>query len=153
MSTLELRIPPVVLVLVAAVSMWSVAEAIPRLAFSLPWRVEVAAALVVSGLLTAAAGVAAFHRARTTVNPTTPEASSTVVASGIYGWSRNPMYLGFLLVLLGWGAYLGNVIALLLVAAFVAYMTRYQIKPEERALQAKFGIAYTEYMQRVRRWL
>jgi len=63
------------------------------------------------------------------------------------------MYVGFLLVLVGWSAYLANVAALLLIPMFVVYMNRFQIKPEERALATKFGTEYTEYMQRVRRWL
>ena len=63
------------------------------------------------------------------------------------------MYLGFLLVLIGWAVYLSNIIATVMIAAFVVYMNRFQIAPEERALAAKFGARYTAYTQRVRRWL
>jgi protein-S-isoprenylcysteine O-methyltransferase Ste14 len=76
-----------------------------------------------------------------------------VVTSGIYRLSRNPMYLGFLLALAGWTVFLGNIIALALLPLFVAHMNAFQIKPEERALLAKFGPAYAQYMRTTRRWL
>jgi protein-S-isoprenylcysteine O-methyltransferase Ste14 len=63
------------------------------------------------------------------------------------------MYLGFLLALAGWAVYLSNVAAALLLPAFVAYMNQYQVKPEERALLAKFGPEFAHYMSRVRRWI
>jgi protein-S-isoprenylcysteine O-methyltransferase Ste14 len=150
---LELRVPPLAVVLVWALGMWLVARVTPALAVGIPWRVAAAIACAVSGAAIALAGVVAFRQAHTTVNPTTPEASSAVVTSGVYRWSRNPMYLGFLVVLAGWAVYLANVVSVLLLPAFVAYMTRFQIKPEERALEAKFGAPYTRYEQQVRRWL
>ena len=98
-------------------------------------------------------GVIEFRHKHTTINPLTPSASSAIVTGGIYRVSRSPMYLGFLLVLAGWAVYLSNAGAALFLPAFVAYLTRYQIQPEERALLAKFGSQYAEYMSRVRRWL
>ncbi len=151
-SMLELRVPPVVVGLCAAGGMWLAALVAPGATFAVSGRVEVAIALAALGAVIALAGVAAFRRVRTTVNPTTPQASSTVVTSGVYRWSRNPMYVGFLLVLIGWSVYLFNFVSALLVPAFVVYMNHFQIKPEERALVAKFGTEYTEYMQRIRRW-
>ena len=113
----------------------------------------IALALVALGERMAFAGVVAFRSKRTTVNPLTPSASSSVVSSGVYRVSRNPMYLGFLLALAGWAVYLSNAGAALLLPAFVAYMTQYQIKPEERALLAKFGPEFAQYVSRVRRWV
>ena len=101
----------------------------------------------------ALAGIFAFRNNRTTVNPLSPGTASVVVTTGVYRISRNPMYLGFLMALAGWAVHLSNVGATLLLPAFVAYLTRYQIKPEERALLAKFGSEYSQYMSRVRRWL
>jgi protein-S-isoprenylcysteine O-methyltransferase Ste14 len=95
----------------------------------------------------------AFHRARTTVNPFKPTETSTIVTAGIYRVSRNPMYLGLLFLLAGWAIMLSNVAAVAMLPAFVAYMTRIQIQPEERALQAKFGSEFTDYKGSVRRWL
>lgn len=153
MNALELRIPPLLLVLVAGTLMWGTAALLPSFSVSIPWRALPALVLAVAGAAVALAGVAAFRRAHTTVNPTTPQASSTVVATGIYRATRNPMYLGFLLILAGWGAYVANMAAMLFLPAFVLYMNRFQIIPEERALMEKFGARYDAYMQEVRRWI
>ena len=134
-------------------AMLGVRYAAPTLSFRVPGRIGVALALAVLGVGSAIAGMIAFRQHHTTVNPLTPSASSAIVTGGIYRVSRNPMYLGFLLVLAGWAVYVSNAGAVLLLAAFVAYLTRYQIEPEERALVAKFGSRYAEYMSRVRRWL
>jgi protein-S-isoprenylcysteine O-methyltransferase Ste14 len=153
MRSLELRVPPVALVLVFGIAMAAVARLFPLGRAGMPGRLVVAIALVCAGVLVAAAGVLTFRRQKTTVNPMTPEQSSSLVVTGIYRYSRNPMYLGFLLVLAGWGAYLANPAALLLLPLFVVYMNRFQIGPEERALSAKFGQPFDDYRQAVRRWL
>jgi protein-S-isoprenylcysteine O-methyltransferase Ste14 len=150
---LELRVPPLAVVLIAALTMWALTAFVPQLAVALPWRSPVAIAFPLAGFMCALCGVIAFRRARTTVNPTTPKASSTVVTSGIYRWSRNPMYLGFLLALAGWAYYLSNPLAFIVLPAFVLYMNRFQIVPEERALTANFGAPYQAYKASVRRWL
>lgn len=99
------------------------------------------------------AGVIEFHRARTTVNPLRPEAASAFVVSGIYRVTRNPMYVGMAIVLLAWAIYLSHPLSLLGVVAFVAYIQRYQIAPEEKALRALFPGAFEAYSREVRRWL
>jgi protein-S-isoprenylcysteine O-methyltransferase Ste14 len=76
-----------------------------------------------------------------------------MVTSGVYRHTRNPMYLGMLCLLGAWAAWLGNAAALLGLPAFVAYMNRFQIAPEERALAQRFGAAFDAYAARVRRWL
>lgn len=133
--------------------MLCVAYSAPSLSFTLPGSSAVALALVALGGALAFSGVMAFRDKRTTVNPLTPDAASSVVSSGVYQVSRNPMYLGLLVALAGWAAYLSNAGAALLLPAFLAYLTQYQIKPEERALLAKFGSEFAQYMARVRRWL
>jgi protein-S-isoprenylcysteine O-methyltransferase Ste14 len=153
MSSLELRIPPVVILLVMAVAMWLVARALPSWGVSVPARAWLAVALAVAGVAIALAGIREFRRARTTLHPQTPEQSSSVVRSGIYRYSRNPMYVGMLCVLVAWAAWLGNVASLLLAAAVVPYMNRFQIQPEERALLQKFGAEYAGYLRQTRRWL
>ena len=153
MQWLELKVPPLLVWLVFAGAMLGVAYATPRLSFRLAGSCVIALALVALGGAVAFAGVIAFRGKRTTVNPLTPSASSFIVSSGVYRVSRNPMYLGFLLALAGWAVYLSNAGAALLLSAFVAYMTQYQIKPEERALLAKFGSEFAQYMSHVRRWL
>lgn len=153
MPRLELKIPPVIVWLAFAGAMFGIARCIPALSFALPGSTAIALALVALGVALTVAGIAAFRRERTTVNPLDPSASSSVVSSGVYRFTRNPMYLGFLLTLAGWAAYLANAGAVLFLPAFVAYMTQFQIKPEERALQAKFGERFARYVSRTRRWL
>ena len=153
MSALELKVPPVAVVLTFAGFMWLVARAFPALAFAFAGRVVLSAILAGVGVAVALVGVVAFRRASTTVNPTRPETASALVTSGIYRLSRNPMYLGLLLVLTGWAVALAHPVALLFLPAFMAYMNRFQIGPEERALQAEFGPAFDAYARSVRRWL
>lgn len=151
--SLELKVPPVVLVLISAALMWGCARAVPRLGSPLPGRPYVASGLTLLGALISLLGVVAFKRAKTTVNPLKPESSSSLVITGLYRVTRNPMYLGFLLILLGWAAYLSNVLSVVMVPAFVLYMTVFQIRPEERALDARFGPAFAAYKAEVRRWI
>jgi protein-S-isoprenylcysteine O-methyltransferase Ste14 len=105
------------------------------------------------GLACGAPAFRAFGRARTTINPVDIDAASTLVTDGIYRYTRNPMYLGLLALLAAWAVYLGVGWALLGPMIFVAFITRFQIMPEERVLQGKFGAAYADYRARVRRWV
>ena len=153
MNALELKVPPVAVALVFASAMWVASVYTPSLTIIIPWRSVLAVAIAVAGVAFAFAGVLAFRRAHTTINPTKPDATKTVVASGVYGVSRNPMYVGLLLVLTGWAVFLCDALTFLFLPAFVAYMNRFQIAPEERALSALFGSEYATYMRSVRKWL
>ena len=153
MQWLELKIPPVLVWLAVAGAMFGVARIFPSVSFELAGSTAIALALAALGVTVTLAGIAAFRRQRTTVNPLDPSASSSVVSDGVYRFSRNPMYLGFLLILAGWAVYLSNAGAALFLPAFIAYMNLFQIWPEERALLAKFGSEFAQYMSRVRRWL
>jgi protein-S-isoprenylcysteine O-methyltransferase Ste14 len=152
LHALELKVPPVALVFLFGALMWLV-SAYTRFTIALPWRTGFACIVCTVGLAMAVAGVSAFRRAKTTVNPFTPDATTTMVTSGIYRFTRNPMYLGLLFALAGWAIYLSNVLAFALLPLFVWYMNRFQIVPEERALGAKFSHAFTAYKRSVRRWL
>ncbi len=112
-----------------------------------------AALLGVVGILVAVAGVAAFYKARTTVNPHTPGKASLLVTRGIYAYSRNPMYTGLFALLLGWAVLQGGLLPLLLAFVFIPFMTRFQIVPEERVLRTLFGEDFERYQARVRRWI
>jgi protein-S-isoprenylcysteine O-methyltransferase Ste14 len=118
-----------------------------------PFRRWLLLLFLIVGLWFALAGVLAFRRARTTVNPTAPGAASSLVTGGVYRVTRNPMYVGFLCFLIGWGFYLTNLFSLIWVIIFMLYMTQFQIKPEERALAAVFKADFITYAARVRRWL
>jgi protein-S-isoprenylcysteine O-methyltransferase Ste14 len=151
-NALELKVPPLALVLLFGALMW-LASAYSAFAIALPWRSAFALIFCTVGFAIVLAGALAFRRAKTTVNPLTPEATTTIVTSEIYRFTRNPMYLGFLLVLVGWAMYLSNVLAFAILPLFVLYMNRFQIVPEERALCAKFSHTFTAYKCSVRRWL
>lgn len=151
--TLELKFPPVAVVLITAAGMWFAAQAVPGLDAPFPVREVVSGLVAASGGIIALAGVVAFSRAGTTVNPIKPGSSSALVQSGIYSVIRNPMYLGLLLVLLAWVIYSAHVLTVLFLQGFVWYMNRFQIEPEERALASLFGPEFTAYAARVRRWI
>ena len=113
----------------------------------------VAAGIALVGLILDAVSVIAFFKARTTVNPMRPERSEALVVGGFYRISRNPMYLGMLLILSGYALYLGEGVNVVCLALFVLALNTLQIEPEERVLQQRFGQSYVDYCQRVRRWL
>lgn len=151
-NALEIKVPPLALVFLFGALMWLV-SAYSVFTIALPWRSAFALIFWTVGFAIVLAGMLAFRRAKTTVNPFTPEATTTMVISGIYRFTRNPMYLGFLFVLAGWAIYLSNILAFAFLPLFVWYMNRFQIEPEERALGAKFSQAFTAYKCSVRRWL
>ena len=152
LNALELKVPPLALGVLFGALMW-LASASSVFVINLPWPLGFALSFCVVGFVIALAGVLAFRQVKTTVNPLTPEATTTMVTSGIYLFTRNPMYLGFLLVLAGWAIYLSNVLAFTLLPLFVWYMNRFQILPEERALGEKFPDVFNAYKSSVRRWL
>jgi len=153
MSSLEVKVPPPALAAAIAVAMWGMSRLAPLLQVPGAARLGAAAAFVAAGVGFSAAGVVAFRRARTTVNPTKPEKASVLVSSGVYRMTRNPMYVGLSCVLVAWAVFLSSAWALLGPAAFVLYIGHFQIVPEERALVKLFGSEYTNYQARVRRWL
>lgn len=152
-SRLELRIPPPLVAALAGALMWAIAWALPGWRIDIPAAAWIGGALAAIGLLVEASGVFEFLRTRTTVNPMKPERASALVTGGVYRWTRNPMYLGWLPILTGWAVYLRHPLTLVVALVFVLYMTRFQIIPEERVLEAKFGEAFRAYRRRVRRWL
>lgn len=150
MSALELKIPPVGVGIGIAALAWGVSR-LDVLSFE---RVDaVVVGLVAAGIAVAIAGVVAFRRSKTTVDPFQPEKASALVTGGIYRFSRNPMYLGMLLVLLGWAGFVGDWVAVAVTVLFIPYMTRFQIAPEERVMTSMFGEQYEQYCKRVRRWI
>ena len=152
MHALQLRLPPLALMVLAATAMWLLPPIAPTPRFG-TWNELVCAAIALLGAIVCLAGVLAFRNAGTTVDPTRPTRASSLVDRGIYRHTRNPMYLGFLLVLLGWALYLAKLSSFLVLPLFVAYLTMFQIKPEEDALRERFGAEFDAYAARVRRWL
>jgi protein-S-isoprenylcysteine O-methyltransferase Ste14 len=153
MILLDNKVPPPVVALVLAPIMWGLSHLLPRIDAPTPLRIALTAVIACTGLAFSGAGSPAFKRARTTVNPLRPERASALVITGVYRFTRNPMYVGMMLGLLSWAVYLASPLSLLGPVAFIAYITRFQIRPEERVLSAKFGPAYEQYMATVRRWI
>ena len=108
--------------------------------------------LLIIGFLIMLVAIIQFISSKTTTNPLEPEKTSTLVTSGIYNFTRNPMYLAMLLFLIAFGLRLGNAFNTLVAAGFVYYMNHFQIKHEEKALKQKFGKTYQLYCKAVRRW-
>jgi protein-S-isoprenylcysteine O-methyltransferase Ste14 len=153
MHVLELKVPPVALVFLVAALMWLVSWAMPAFEFEFPSGDVLAVSAAITGTIISGLGIVSFRQARTTVNPMKPDSTSSLVVSGIYRLTRNPMYLGFLSVLFAWAIFLSNALAFVFLPVFVLYMNRFQIKPEEKALRALFGPQFVMYTARVRRWL
>lgn len=133
--------------------MLGIAWVSPALDFDFPWRVPFAIVVAAIGAALDVLGMVHFLRARTTFNPLKPESASALVTSGVFRFTRNPMYLGMATMLAGWAVYLSNVAAFAGLPLFVAYINRFQIAPEERALAVRFGDEFAAYRARVRRWL
>lgn len=150
---LELRVPPVISMLVTALLISMVASASGQTDLHPALRITLGLVPTLAGAVILILGVRAFGLYQTTVDPLTPNASSNLVTTGIYRYTRNPMYLGMALCLMGWTIFLGSVVALLLIPGFTGFITWFQIRPEERFLREKFGSEYITYSKNVRRWL
>ncbi len=153
LDRVELKVPPPAVTLAVGLLMWGLARWLPMFEFALPWRRALAWAFVLVGIALMSACALQFRRAGTTVNPMTPAKTSALVDTGLYRFSRNPIYLADGLILVGWGIWLANAASLAAIALFVAYLDRFQIEPEERALHAAFGAGFDAYRARVRRWI
>jgi protein-S-isoprenylcysteine O-methyltransferase Ste14 len=153
MHRLELKVPPLALFLACALLILALAALQVATLAAVPGRWTAGVLLIAAGVLVAVLGVAEFRRARTTVNPMSPERASNVVTSGVYRWSRNPMYLGMATVLAGLSLAAGSGAGLLVTLGFCVYLNRFQIVPEERRLLEAFGEPYARYLREVRRWL
>jgi protein-S-isoprenylcysteine O-methyltransferase Ste14 len=150
---MKTRVPPPVVALIAAIVMWFLDRRLPMARWiGPPWSWL--------GLVPVAVGVAIdvrafrhFRRVGTTVNPMQPEQATRLVTDGIFGISRNPMYFGLLLILIGWAVWLGAASAWLIPPLFLLGITYAQIVPEERALGELFGPQYVAYRRDVARWI
>ena len=153
MQSLELKIPPPIVTLIMAAAMWSVSliDSSPHLSIVL--RLAIGGTLAILGGSISLAGMLAFRRVRTTYSPMKPEKTSSLVATGVYRFTRNPMYVGLLVTLIAWGVLLSSALSLFGPLIFFLYIGRFQINPEERILSEIFGAEYARYSARVRRWL
>lgn len=147
------KIPPPIIGLCSAACMWLLSTYAPIHHIEIPLNHILAATLAVMGLTIDLAALWSFKKAKTTVNPINPEKTSKVVTTGIYRYTRNPMYLGMLLLLFAFAIYLNTASPWLIPVLFVWVITVSQIKREEQTLEKLFGQDYVMYKQAVRRWL
>lgn len=139
------------LVLLLTITMLVLDRVLPLFRIHHPALVYLGIGLMALGVSIILASAGLFKLRKTTLNPFGEPV--TVVQDGFYRFSRNPMYLGMLLLLAGLGIWLGTLLALFIAPAFVAIMSRYYIAREEQVLDARFGETYRAYRQRVRRWI
>ena len=118
-----------------------------------PFQVLVSILIILVGVISVVVGGSLFRKAKTTVNPIDPHKTTQLVTNGIYSLSRNPMYIGFLLWLVGYALFLGNIFNFILLPIFVVIVNKLYILPEEVALEKLFGLEFVEYKHRVNRWL
>ncbi|GIM54217.1 methyltransferase family protein [Capnocytophaga cynodegmi] len=147
---LDLKVPPVIVLVIFAGIIIGIPYIFPFYGVK---SFGLCVLFVVLGVAIALSGVWEFRKLKTTVNPITPEKSSQIVDTGVYRFSRNPMYLGMAFVLIGLVFLWGNYLSWLGVVGFVIYITRFQIIPEEKILNEIFGENYRKYLKKTRRWL
>jgi protein-S-isoprenylcysteine O-methyltransferase Ste14 len=152
-SRLDTKIPPPVVAVATAAAMWALARVGPHRPLDAASGVPLAIGLAIVGVGFDLAGLVAFRRARTTINPMTPQRTSALVTGGVYRITRNPMYVGLALLLCAWAIHLAAWWPWLGPPLFVAWITRFQIRPEEHAMERLFGDDFRAYAARVRRWL
>jgi protein-S-isoprenylcysteine O-methyltransferase Ste14 len=153
LASLEHRIPPPVVGALVAAGMWGVSSLGPQWHMASGPGYGAVALLVLMGLTFDLLGLLAFRASHTTINPLNPERARALVTGGVYRVTRNPMYLGMACLLLAWAVHLSALLPFAGIVVFVLYITRFQIRPEERALRGIFGEQYASYATRVRRWL
>ena len=150
---MKLKIPPALQVAVFALLMWAVKKVTTTTHFTFEAQNLMSKLIFGIGVLIILVAVYSFKKSKTTVDPTAPEKASNLVIVGIYKISRNPMYLGMLLMLIAFALRLGSIYNIPFVILYVWYITKFQIKPEEKALAKLFGPTYLNYCNTVRRWI
>ena len=152
MQKLENRIPPPIVLLVSLIIMKLLAEIGSVMDIDFKIKLLLSSLFVLTGLVFMLAGVLRFRKAETTIDPLNPEKANQLVVEGVFCLSRNPMYLGMALIAVAWAIYLASPWSVLAVIGFVLFINRFQITPEEKAMDKLFGIQYAQYKATVRRW-
>ncbi|MDI6402239.1 isoprenylcysteine carboxylmethyltransferase family protein [Balneolaceae bacterium ANBcel3] len=150
---LELKIPPVLIAALFLLAMWAIDSFFPVFAVQIPFQIPLTLLLMAAAGVLGIYSIVLFVRMKTTLLPTESGRPETLVTEGPFRHTRNPMYVSLSLLLIAWAIFLSDLLCLMLIPAFVAYMTRFQIIPEERMLVEAFGEAFVEYAERTPRWL
>ena len=152
MNFLEKKIPPPIVFLITLLLI-KVSSFSGLFLIASKIRIPLALLLIVIGIAIDIVALLSFCKMKTTINPLNPSATTSLVTTGIYAVTRNPMYLGLVFILLGASVYLENLLGVFFIALFIAYISRLQIFPEERVMQELFKDEFNHYCQQVRRWI
>lgn len=153
---LELKCPPPIVMLISAIIALLMSQKnveFIQQQVSTPENIIWPLVFLIAGIAVAIAGIKEFKDHQTTVNPIQPERTTRLVTSGVFQFTRNPMYLGMLLALLGWADLLDSFLAYSGGLIFFLYISAFQIKPEEEVIKDKFSEEFSQYCTQVRRWL
>ena len=150
---MELKVPPPLYMALSGLLMWLLKSMTPGLVLDSGFVAGLGILLMLVGFSFDVWAFMGFVRSKTTVNPLKPESSNALVTDQLYRFTRNPMYLGMAFILVGWALYLGSLLSLVFLPLFISVITRFQIIPEERALETLFGEAFVQYKAEVRRWI
>ena len=119
----------------------------------LKYNNEFALFCLIAGIVVIGFSIVTFRMDKTTITPLHPDQATNLLKTGIYQYTRNPMYFGLLLILFSIGFYLQNLASMFVLPIYVWFISKYQIIPEEEALHKLFGQDYINYQDRVRRWI
>ena len=148
---LKTKIPPPIVTILFAIMIFYFSDNFAYI--DLPFKIHISIFFIVLGFIVTFSSARNFKKKDTTVNPMKPNETSKLVTDGFFKITRNPMYLGMLLFLLGLSIYNGLIVGLIFLPLFVGYITYFQIIPEENAMLELFGEEFTVYMKKVRRWI
>ena len=145
------KIPPPIITLICGLGIYFSRPLFPKYNYI---SIDIiAASFLLIGIIILITSVLSFKRQGTTVSPLQPEKASYLVVSGIFKYSRNPMYLGMLLILISMTIKFNFVGGILIIFAFIAFITKFQIIPEETVLEKLFGKEFIEYKKKTKRWI
>ena len=145
------KIPPPIVALICGLGIYLSRSLFPTYNHA---SIGIISAIFLSlGIMTLIVAVLFFIKQKTTLSPLQPEKASSLVVSGVFKHSRNPMYLGLSLILLSVAVQFNFVGGILIVFMFIAFITKFQIIPEEIAMEKLFGEEFSRYKKRTRRWI
>lgn len=150
---MKLKIPPPVQLIFSAILMWILSIYGDHFGLNFKYNNEFALSCLIAGVVIIGLSIVTFRMAETTITPLHPDKSSNLVKTGIYQYTRNPMYLGLLLILFSIWWYLQNLASMFVLPIYVWFISKYQIIPEEEILYKLFGQNYKNYQDNVRRWI
>jgi len=150
---MRLMIPPPIQLCFSVIIMWVLSKSIDQVNFDFNGINELALLFLICGFIIILLAVNQFRDAKTTIHPQIPYKTSFLVHKGIYKYTRNPMYLGLVLILVSVAFCLRNIVGFSIIPLFILFITKYQIIPEEEVLESIFGKEYLRYINKVRRWI